>query len=162
MGERHILFGSAKVYFLSFRGVYTITQEAAIALMPSTTHPQSWHTYMYIQVPSVPPSPEEHNLSSVCPSTPASCRSSANDWSWLGHESSPYSFIYAHPRHLQHIPSPRWLKGIQCTYADIDTFTCSGEHSFYFINSSKREANLAEPCRGVFLRLLPQRVRHPI
>ena len=53
------------------------THTAAITQLPSTTHPQSWaephiHVHMGKSLPSVPPSPEEHNLPSVCPSTPAS------------------------------------------------------------------------------------------
>ena len=73
------------------------THKATIALLPSTTHPQSWaephvHIHTGKSLPSVPPLPEEHNLPFICPSTTASCRSSAKDWSWLGHESSPYSF----------------------------------------------------------------------
>ena len=40
------------------------TQEAAIALLPLTTHPQSWaephiHVHTGKSLPSVPPSPEE-------------------------------------------------------------------------------------------------------
>ena len=45
------------------------------AALPSTTHPQSWvephiHVHTGKSLPSVPPSPEEHNLPSLCPSTP--------------------------------------------------------------------------------------------
>ena len=64
--------------------LFNNTHEATIALLPSTTHPQSWaepHTHAHTDKssPSVPPSPEEHNLPSICPSTPASYRSSAKD-----------------------------------------------------------------------------------
>ena len=47
-----------------------LTHGVTIALLPSTVRPQSW-AYVYIQanpLPSVPPSPEEHNLPSICPS----------------------------------------------------------------------------------------------
>ena len=49
-----------------------VNHEAAIASLP---HPQSWaepqiHIHIGKSLPSVPPSPEEHNLSFICPSTP--------------------------------------------------------------------------------------------
>ena len=86
------------------------THEAVIGC--HRPHPHNhWQSYTYIYIQAnpyhlfLPHLHEEHNLPSICPSTPVSCRSSAKDWSWLGYESSPYTFVYAPPRHLQHIPS---------------------------------------------------------
>ena len=67
-----------------FYPVNKYTHEATIALLPSTTHPQSWaephtHAHKDKSLPSVPLSPEEQNLPSICPLTPASCRFTAKD-----------------------------------------------------------------------------------
>ena len=57
------------------------THKAAIALLPSTMYPESWaEAHIHIHTAkSFPSASEEYKLASLCPSTKASCRSSAKD-----------------------------------------------------------------------------------
>ena len=72
LGRRERKPRPKETYNVAHRPHNNNTQEAAIALLPSTTHPQSWakphiHVHTGKSLPSVPPSPKA--LLYILPST---------------------------------------------------------------------------------------------